>query len=722
MEKTELQTPQPAFKISSSHNSSKQEPDGSQVKYEDEQKSPNNKNSSKESILRSFRRSKRQSKEQVKEEDKLPEKEQTNNRRSLTSKIKESFRVKKVTDNKPFQEGDEPIGERDEETSEMTEVLSVMQIDELIKMKQLKKAFSSIAFMEKSLLKEYNNCYKENVKEYTRHAKDVDLLYHSLFQLIKSIVKSSIDEEHIDEQLMTSVVLVINDEGKTSGIPDANGTSLQSPLIGKPRKWKQLWEETIKENTTERVNRVNITPSDSRTWLGEHLKSLKTNIIQDLLKVKNSLKPVYPDDYNVCRIYTRGFHDALSSHLQRDILPLCVEFSQLYCLLDWITNTYTSESFMGNPDLQPEVNIATLPSLLDEKSYTKLKNDYRTALQETIKQYFNNMLELEKQKWNNEEQPDLEMLQDSSMSPIYIDVEEMTGKHVRQSSNLSKDLEVPALLACMEELGVFTTRLEHTFTDWSTGKFSACFVQYLTIYVNSFIKLRNNTKQSDTEQAKQAEACLTKAIEGLRSHFFQQFKMETQKPFKKLMTKNWLRSNTAFNEIMNSTEQLYSGLKYVMKPLNKDFQNEVHKYLVKEYISQIMKRKTSLKRIHRKKAAEKMNQESEKINKSAVELGSELESLFPAIHFIAEIIGLKTQDEIKEKMEMLFETYPDIDEEHILAILHLKGIRSSKKLSLLNYLQVLKSRNDQTTKAEPSEPLFAEIEHSTQTNCFSFMS
>ncbi|MEE6493752.1 hypothetical protein FKM82_016933 [Ascaphus truei] len=376
-------------------------------------------------------------------------------------------------------------GHPDESTS-----LQVLQISDLIIDKQLKMAFTNIYLMEKKLLEEHNNnYYKGNGTEYARRVKDVDLLYVRLVTEITSIVKDSLDQAPIDEKLMASVVCVINEEAAAPRNAQVAGANSESRLLGKPRNWKPLWKKVIEDSMKERVGAVPIPRTENRTWLAEYLESLKTNITRDLLKVKNSLTPLYPEDYDVCSTYARCFHSAVSSHLKSKILPLGLEFSQLYGLLDWVMNTYRSDTFMDNPDLKPEVNIASLPPLLDDEDLRKLKSDYSTALQETIKKYLTNILQIEKQKWEGEEEPEKEILQDCCQPSIYIDIVEMIGQHVRQSAKLSEDLETCSFQACIVELGIFASNLESAVKDWSNRRFTALFVQYFVIYVNSFIKL-----------------------------------------------------------------------------------------------------------------------------------------------------------------------------------------------------------------------------------------
>ncbi|KAM4690539.1 exocyst complex component 3-like protein 4 [Rhinophrynus dorsalis] len=705
-----------------------EEPDKGSPTHEEPQGTSENKGllhkGSFRTIVTSFRKSKRYSKRQSQsEEDSSPEKKEPSNESYFASKIRNSFKAIKKIDFSTAQdraENELPAQNTEEESRRKKELLSVMEINTLINDKHIKEAFEHIKLVEEKLLEDYStiNNYTENITEYTLRAKDVHLLYENLFRVIKSVVKDSLDCTNTDEQMVYSVVHIINEDALNNY--KVAGDNSEIPYLGQHLNWKRLWKQVIRESVTERVDRVPFptTTTSDKPWLADYLDSLKANTVQDLLKVKNTLSPLYPEDYDVCGTYIQCFHGALSSTLQNKILPLCQQLSQLYSFLNWVLNTYTSDTFMGSPDLQLEVTKANLSPLLDSGCLNKLKQDYIIALQETIKAYLTKILEIEMEKWELGEEPEKETLQDSSLSPIYIDIVEMTGKHVRESTKLSEDLEISSSLACMEEIGNFAARLQTAFKDWSSSRFTAVCLQYLVLYTNSFIKLRNNIPQSDSEQDIKGEENLTKAIHSLKQHFFQLFKMETEPHFQKLITKKWLKKGTAFQAI-RKTADLYKVLKYLIEPNAKEMGCEVHRYLVKAYITQIMMRKMRLNRLKRKKASETMRRECEDLNNIAQELGSDQEWLSPSIQYISEIIGLRKTDEIQSKIETFFKAYPDIGEEHILSILHLQGMGRNKKLSMLYNFRELQNTEAPTPPNGPQQRLFAEIECSTRVSCFS---
>ncbi|XP_073494461.1 exocyst complex component 3-like protein 4 isoform X1 [Phyllobates terribilis] len=652
-----------------------------------------------------------------KEEPSSPESKGPEETSSLVDKLRRSVRAKKKVDYNGAEKNatsEEPKREDKEEP----QMLSVMEINGLIQSQELIKAFENVKLMEDKLLEECGaNDFHENVTEFTIRGRDVDLLYGSLFNMMRSIVKDSLGQDQVDEPLICSVLSVIKKEAEAHKNPIKTPVNSEIPLLGQPRGWKKLWKEAVKDSVSKRVESLPL-KDEEKGWLMTHLETLKSTTMEDLKKVKNSLRALYPEEYDVCGTYVRSYQDALTSHLQKNLLPAASEFSQLYGLLDWIMNQYESDKFMGNPELHKEINPFSLRPLLEGEGLEKLKKDYNRTLQETIRTYLNNIIEMEKKNWENGEEVEKLILTDSCHLPIYTDIEEIIGTHVRNSATLCEELEISASNACIEELGTFTTRLQAAFQDGVGTSFTDLFVQYTVVYVNSLTKLRHNTTQSDAEQCRCAEINLNNAIKSLKQNFIQLFKKDTKPQFHKIITKNWLMKNTAFNAIMKSTGILCRCLKYLLPPHDKDFAHEIHQYLVTEYISQTMKRKLSLNHSERKKAAQKMNEEAGLINKAADDMGSHLDNLHRAIHCISEIIGAKKKDDIKAKLEQLFRLYPDVSKDHILCLLHLHGVRNSS--SLLAHFQKLQEGQQQNLSLQDNQQprIFSGIDCTPQVACF----
>nr|XP_033808040.1 exocyst complex component 3-like protein 4 isoform X2 [Geotrypetes seraphini] len=549
--------------------------------------------------------------------------------------------------------------------------LSVMQMHELIQHKKLQEAFASIKLWEDELLAENNSKkYEDDDTEYYRKAMDVNLLYDSLFARIKAIVEEALlAEGNCDGQLIASVVEVIKEEE----IAHREAATSELKGLGIPKKWKELWRESIGESVTKKVCSVPIpSKEEDKSWLAFHLYYLKTNVSHALSKIKHSVKNYYPDDYKVCDLYVANFHSAISSHLQENILNKIIDFEELYDLLDWVMNTYCGEDLMGNPALKPEINIESLPPLLEPHVLNKLKADYRKSLTEKMNKYWENILAIEMEKWNREEEPKREGIQNQGCYclPMYIDIQQMIDHHVRRSGKLCLDLERGTLQMCLEGLQQFIKRLENEFMDWDEKKASPMFVPYLIVYINSFFELRADTENGDTSHLQERTICiLNMAVKSFKDYFFNRLKRQTRPHFRQLLTIKWISSTEAFDTVKESIRMASQPVKYLKHPYNKD---------------------------------------------------SDMEWLCPVIYRVSAIIAKKKEENITKNLEKIYHEYPDISEEHVLAILNLQGTRRSKKLAIVEHFKTL-----QKAKANPGNEddrnLFAEIQVPSTVNCFSIL-
>uniref|UniRef100_A0A8C3I7T0 Exocyst complex component 3 like 4 n=1 Tax=Chrysemys picta bellii TaxID=8478 RepID=A0A8C3I7T0_CHRPI len=551
-------------------------------------------------------------------------------------------------------------------------ILSVMEINELIQKKQLLEAFASIRCLEKEVITEKEaKKYEDNPTEYARKAKDVDLLCNSVANSIRSIVEETLDQCDIDESLLTSMVTVISKEEKVHADVQSPSSS-ESDGVGRPRKWRDVWKEAVRGSAEKRVRNVPISlKEDNDSWLAIHLGFLRKCVIEDLLKIKQSLQKCYPDDYKVCGRYVESFHGAISSHLQ-NLLQRPLEFNELYALLDWVVNTYYSKTLLGHPDLQAEVKTENLPQLLPSETWDKLKKDYKDSLAEKIKHYLDNILKLEtRKKWKEEKQPETSQTEyDSSLS---LDIQTFIGQHKNESGKILGSLETATLEISIRELREFIPRFRKAFVEWYKEREDLLFVPYLVAYVNSFRDLMRGLQTTFNADTTELENVLTDVTMSFRKDVLDKLKQKTQ-----------------------------------------DFLGDAHKYVVREYITQAIKPRKRMKRAKREKVGKKMKEEATVIHKHFKELGSDVDWLNSAIHYIANIISEKNRCKIKEYIEEICQAYPDVRKEHIEAVLTCRGLDRNKKKSIIQKIDKLQ----ENAESAADRTLFADIDTPTLVTCF----
>ncbi|NWI96790.1 EX3L4 protein, partial [Pitta sordida] len=482
-------------------------------------------------------------------------------------------------------------------------------INELIQKRQLLEAFASIKLLEDEIISERDaEKYKDNPQEFERKSKDVDLLYNSITNMIQSIVKGTLEDATVEDTLLTSMVaLIAHEEAAHPNTDDAVHPGSDS--LGRPRKWREEWRKAVNESAIKRILKVPMaSKKEENCWLGLHLSFLQEHLREDLLKIKLSVKKCYPEEYQVCDTYVEAFHKAIGSHLQH-LSQEPLDFNELYTLLDWVANTYHSKLFLGHPDLKPEIKTENLSLLLTQSDWDKLKKDYITSAKEKIKSYFENILTLEvTDKWEKEVHSEVnENLHHASLS---FDIQEIIGQHMKLSGAISRGLETKMLELCVTELLEFIPRFEKKFTVWSTAQDSPIFVPYLVAYVNSFHDLKSGLETEfrvNTEELQKILAALTRNFTNI---FLTKLRTKAQPFLKKILTKDWILATEGPDSLVSAISQFSEHLQHMREPLGQELLHEVHKYVVKEYITQVIKHRWSMNRETRKQVSEKMNLEA----------------------------------------------------------------------------------------------------------------
>ncbi|XP_053801436.1 exocyst complex component 3-like protein 4 isoform X2 [Vidua chalybeata] len=550
--------------------------------------------------------------------------------------------------------------------------LSVMEINELIQKRQLLEAFASIKLMEDETISERDSeKYSDNPQELVRKSKDVDLLYNSITNAIKSIVEETLEDPTLQHTMLTSIVTLIALEEAAHSSTD-NAARPGSDLLGRPRKWREQWREAVNESARKRVLKAPMASREEATsWLDLHLHFLQEHLREDLLKIKSSVKKCYPEEYQVCDTYVEAFHNAIASHLQ-ELSQGPLDFHELYTLLDWVANTYQSELFLGHPELKPEVKTENLSLLLTPADWDKLKNDYIASAKGKIKSYFGNILSLEvTEKW--EKEVHLEEKENLYHASLSLDIQTIIGQHVKVSGAISRSLETKMLELCMAELLEFIPRFEQEFMAWSTVQDSPIFVPYLVAYINSFHDLVSGLETAFTVNTEELQKILA------------------------ALTRNF--TNIFLTKLRTKTQELL---------------HEVHKYVVKEYVTQIIKPRWKMNRETRQQVSRKMSLEAAIIHSALIDQGSDADWLLPVIDHIANIIGEKKKDKMKAYVKELCRDYPDIRKEHVLAILALRGLGRASRAAIFQQVRHAQESSD----GGKGGTLFAEIDVPVICSCF----
>ncbi|XP_032882374.1 exocyst complex component 3-like protein 4 isoform X2 [Amblyraja radiata] len=586
----------------------------------------------------------------------------------------------------------------------------VMEINQLITNKLFLEANENINKLEKELLNERKlakdeECHQKNMVK----VRDLHLLLDALVEQITSIIANSLTTPEENSSHLRSAINVIDmDEAAEKEWQEAMNPS-DAESFRRPRKWKELWAETVTKSVKERISNLPFVAKEQKaSWMALHLLDLQQTIVEDLKTVKNFTQKSYPGSYNIFNVYLKYYHQTVSSHLEC-IQQKQLESNDLYALLNWIIHTYKSGDVMNHPDLLPEVNVEELGPLLDQGIIKNIMDKYTEALKLKVPTWMINTLKEDKSKWS-ESAYEPEIMMGCYRSHVASDICEMIASHLNESGKISKDLKKSVLCYCLEEL----TNFIHCYQqDLKVRKQSASNpLPLLVVSINSYTALEEfmkTLKQDNDAHFEKVEKTLKNSVQELNKILSDDLLLQALPCFKKLMTRKWLTCSEDFNQLIRKTEIYCKDFKKMKQANCQVLVSDLHYQFVKTYIIQMMKMNISWKLPARRvTAANKIKEELGRISKMYQEFGTTASWLFPVTQHLFEFINANDTD-LESKLIALYKDYPDIGEEHISALLYFRGIsRGRKKSKLMKHFSQLEETMKEPIKT--SHPfLFADI-------------
>lgn len=578
-------------------------------------------------------------------------------------------------------------------------------VADLITERQLLAAFQQLRYLESKLVSEKaSGTFEQDPTAFARRAMDVCLHYDGLAAEIGAIVRETLGPEDIDQAALVEVAHVVRAEEEAHPELPADGDFLRTP-----RHWRRHWEDAVRRSAQERVQRpgagLTSEPRKGVSDLAQLLAELGGLVRRDLQKVRLVVQPAYAAaGFPAWETYLRAFHCAVAQRLQ-ELAHAARGCEQLYLLLDWAANVYGSPDFLGAPDLA--LPTEPLPPLLAPEVWARLESDYTSFLETKIASCFDGILQLEQNRWAAAESPDV--LQGLYHVPLSIDVHMLVAEHVKAAGAISAELEATTLRICTRALSHFLPRFEKSFLESE-----AVSEPHLGAYINTCEELRTSLLAKFPGTLEELEKPLVAVTGSFQKHLLQGLQHDVQPLFRVLCTKSWLTRDT-LHPIMDKVVAFAHHLKHVTPPLAKETLQEVHRYIVREYLVQALRPRERFRGMERVNGSQKMNLDAQAIGDTFQGLGSEATWLNQAIPCVAEILGETYKDDIQRHLETLIQSYPDIRRNHVLAILALRRLGRRRNQSLLQHTQDLLRAAAKTGGSGPAQDrvLFSEIELST---------
>ncbi|XP_026922490.1 exocyst complex component 3-like protein 4 isoform X1 [Acinonyx jubatus] len=552
-------------------------------------------------------------------------------------------------------------------------------VADLITERQLLAAFEQLRQLETRLLaQKASGTFEQDPTGFARRAMDVCLLYDGLEAEIRAIVRETLGPGGVDAAALAELARVVRAEEEAHPVPPADGDFLLTP-----RRWRRHWEDAVTRSAQERVRQAGAGDAagaaEGASGLARLLAELGGSVRRDLRQVRLQVQPAYSAaGLPAWEAYLRAFHGAVAQRLQ-ELARDARGCEQLYVLLDWTANVYGSPDFLGAPDLT--LSTEPLPPLLTPSVWARLESDYTSFLETKITSCFDSILQLEQSRWVAAEAPDV--LQGLYHTPLSIDIHMLVAEHVKAAGAISAELEATTLRICARALGLFLPRFEKAFLQSE-----AVSEPHLGASINACEELRTSLLARFPGTFEELEKPLVAAVCVFQKRLLQGLQYDVQPLFRVLCTKAWL-THDVLQPLMDKVVAFAHHLEHVAPLRAQETLQEAHRYVVREYLAQVLRPRERFRGVDRVTGSQKMGLDAQAIGNTFQGLGSEATWLGQAIPCVADILGETYKDDIGRHLETLIGSYPDIRRDHVLAILALRRLGRRRNQRLLQHAQSL---------------------------------
>uniref|UniRef100_A0A8C8S6B8 TNF alpha induced protein 2 n=1 Tax=Pelusios castaneus TaxID=367368 RepID=A0A8C8S6B8_9SAUR len=594
-----------------------------------------------------------------------------------------------------------------EEDNDVThnEPLTVEEIKEQLEDDRFFGVIQHLIALERA----YSNVDGKSEEELIRDQSKVDSLYRILKSKVFSIIKDSISLAPNNPKLLQHAVNAIVEQEEEDEKYKSEKPS-DKIMSSRPRKWKEVWMDTVKQSVAERMKEIQKTNStETLSECAQHFLHMGRTMKEDMITVVECIKQYYPEQFNVCCTYAECYHNYFSSQLQQ-IAEFELENKDTYLLLTWVQNLYPND-IRKNSILAKELDEAKLGSLLPPKMIKQLEAKYLCNEAASVRTWLAKILEIEVKRWREEKKP--EKLDGRFHSELAIDVIQTIHGGQKRAAEITPELGKELSVVLLVELLTFLKSYKKAFEEFKEkNKQHRYFKAIIITNINNCLSFRDHTEKTEKTTSAAQESTTVKILatlseiesigyDALLSDLFQDLKPI----FKKFTQRKWRPCSETMDEIIQATSNHILEFKTLQDALYQDIVEKIHGHLVKEYIVRLMKKKVSLKTPELQQNLSKLIlANSSQLQCFCTEEGSKATWLDSVLPKLAEIIRLQDSSAIKIEVATLANKYPDISKRHLSAILYIKGnLPNNEVKSILSILDV---------SPQPStsyEPLFSDI-------------
>nr|XP_015094129.1 exocyst complex component 3-like protein isoform X1 [Vicugna pacos] len=491
-----------------------------------------------------------------------------------------------------------------------------------------------------------------------------------------------------------------------------------------PRDWRQRCLRALQEGL-ERIH-FGTLPQPGPGALAEWLEALRVALPAELATAEALVAPCCPPQYKVVQLWAHTLHSSLRRCLQQLLERTELGAADTFTLLHWALHVYLGSvslgqrevggsevgaqcntgapisrpEMMGSLELGPEADVSHLEPLLTLENVEQLEATFVAEVQASVTQWLQKALDGEAAEWGREQEPDTDP-SGFYHSPMPAIVLQILEENIRVASMVSESLQQRVHDMALSELSAFLRSFSDALIRFSRDHLRGeamvpHYVPYLLATLNHQSALSSSLSVLQPDWvAPGALAPVEAALDELQRRIcrlvLEALLLELQPLFAALPSRQWLSSPELLEGVCERTARFCQDFRHVRNPAVQLLLAEAERTVVLQYLRALMQGRLVCRGAdERTQAAERLRQDAAQLRELFLGLGLE-ESVqcAPVLLALRELLNLRDPTLLGLEVAGLRQQFPDVSEEHVSALLDLRGdVSREQRLAALSSLQV----------------------------------
>lgn len=464
-----------------------------------------------------------------------------------------------------------------------------------------------------------------------------------------------------------------------------------------PRDWRQRCLRALEEG----LERLHFgTPQlPGPGALAGWLEALRVALPAELATAEALVAPCCPPHYKVVQLWAHTLHGGLRRCLRQFLEGPELGATDAFALLHWALHVYPGPEMMGSLELGPEADVSQLEPLLTLEDIEQLEATFVSKVRASVVQWLQKALDGEVAEWGREQQPDTDP-SGFYHSPMPAIVLQILEENIRVTSLVSQSLQRRVHGMALSELGAFLRSFNDALIRFSRDHLRGeavvpHYVSYLLAALNHQSALSSSVSVLQPEGVVSGALALVEAaLDELQRRIcrlvLEALLLELQPLFATLPSRGWLSSPELLSNVCERTARFCQNFWRVRNPAFQVLLAEAERTVVLQYLCALMQGRLVCRGAdERNQAAERLQQDATQLRDLFLHLGLEESAhCAPVLLALRKLLNLHDPTLLGLEVASLRQQFPDVSEEHISALLDLRGdVSREQRLAALSCLQ-----------------------------------